>query len=459
MAIEPGLPERLMADLGVRGEGGYDPGALPRLAHALRETWRHGDGVALTLDGYRRAGGVDGAVARTAEQVYSELDDAGRDVARDLLLRLVIVSDEGPAVRRRADRGTLDAVDGGAGVLDRLVAARLVTVDGDGARLSHEALLTAWPRLRDWIDLDRAGLVQHRRLARRRRPGGVRCPRRRPVPRRPAGRAARLAGVGGRPGAGCTRSSGTSSRVRTPPTGPGWSSVRRRTRRLRVLVAALSALLLVAVGTVVVATNLRGQAVDARQLSLSRQLAASSDLAVTSDPRRAALLALGAWQAAPTVEARSALLATAADAFRGTMTAHPRGAVSAVAISGDGSVAASGGFDGTLRLWDMRTRREVARLRETGGWNRSVSMSCDGALMLAVDTRNSKAELWDVPNRRVLHDLPEYTIDGAVSPDGRTFAAVIDPGVVIVRDTTTLVERSRFPRRSRNARSSARTAR
>jgi len=72
-------------------------------------------------------------------------------------------------------------------------------------------------------------------------------------------------------------------------------------------------------------------------------------------------------------------------------------------------------------------------------------MSSDGALMLAVDTRNGKAELWDVPNRRVLHDLPEYTIDGAVSPDGRTFAAVIDPGVVIVRDTTTLVERSRFP--------------
>jgi WD40 repeat protein len=225
----------------------------------------------------------------------------------------------------------------------------------------------------------------------------------------------------------------------------GLVSVRRRTRRLRVLVAALSALLLVAVGTVVVATNLRGQAVDARQLSLSRQLATSSDLAVSSDPRRAALLALGAWQAAPTVEARSALLATAADAFRGTMTPAHTGPVSAVAMSGDGRVAASGGLDGTLRLWDMRTRHEVARLRETGGWIRSVSMSSDGALMMAVDTRNGRAELWDVPNRRVLHAVPEYTIDGAVSPDGRTFAAVVSPGVVVVRDTTTFTERSRYP--------------
>jgi hypothetical protein len=98
--------------------------------------------------------------------------------------------------------------------------------------------------------------------------------------------------------------------------------VRRRTRRLRAMVAALSVLLLVAAGAVVVATNLRADAVGARQLSLSRQLATSSELAVGVDPRRTALSALGAWQAAPTVEARSVLLATAADAFRGRMPAH-----------------------------------------------------------------------------------------------------------------------------------------
>lgn len=42
--VEPGLPERLIADLGLRGEAGYDPGALPRLAHALRETWTRATG-------------------------------------------------------------------------------------------------------------------------------------------------------------------------------------------------------------------------------------------------------------------------------------------------------------------------------------------------------------------------------------------------------------------------------
>jgi WD40 repeat protein len=445
VAVEPGLPERLMADLGVRGDGSYDPAALPRLAHALRETWQEGGGVALTLDGYRRAGGVDGAVARTAEQVYSDLDDAGRGVARTLLLRLVIVPDEGPAVRRRVGRDVLDSVDGGAGVLGRLVAARLVTVDEAGARISHEALLTAWPRLRDWIEADRAGLAQHRRLTE-----AVQAWRASDEQPDDLYRGARLAALDA-----WLESAG--DRVRLDAAEQEFltrsraadraeaADLRRRTRRLRALVAALTVLLLIAGVAVVVATRSRSEAVDARQLALSRQLAASSELAAAVDPRRAALLALGAWQAAPTPEARSALLATASDPFRGTMAGGHESVVNTVTMSADGRVAASGGVDGTLRLWDVPSRREVARLAEAGGWYRTVSMSADGRLLLAVDMRRHRAELWDVPYRRLLHTVPEEAYDGALSPDGRRFVAAVDPGVMVVRDTSTFAEVSRFP--------------
>ena len=103
LRVEPGLAERLLADFGAFGDAGHDPGALPRLAHALRETWRHGDGTALTLAAYRRAGGIDGAVARTAEQFYAGLDEAGRRAAHGVLLRLVVVLDDGVVARRRAD--------------------------------------------------------------------------------------------------------------------------------------------------------------------------------------------------------------------------------------------------------------------------------------------------------------------------------------------------------------------
>ena len=80
-----------------------------------------------------------------------------------MLLRLVVVLDDGVVARRRAERAEL--VEGGAQVLDGLIASRLVTVDEKGAQLSHEALLTAWPRLRAWVDADREGIAQHTRFA------------------------------------------------------------------------------------------------------------------------------------------------------------------------------------------------------------------------------------------------------------------------------------------------------
>ncbi len=51
------------------------PGALPMLSHALLETWRRRRGRTLTLAAYEEAGGVRGAIAATAEQVYGGLDE------------------------------------------------------------------------------------------------------------------------------------------------------------------------------------------------------------------------------------------------------------------------------------------------------------------------------------------------------------------------------------------------
>ncbi|MEU8031429.1 hypothetical protein AB0C13_22780 [Streptomyces sp. NPDC049099] len=39
-----------------------------------------------------------------------------------------------------------------------------MTVDADQVQVSHEALLRAWPRLREWIDSDRVALRAHQQL-------------------------------------------------------------------------------------------------------------------------------------------------------------------------------------------------------------------------------------------------------------------------------------------------------
>ncbi|WP_399103303.1 helix-turn-helix domain-containing protein [Streptomyces sp. 11x1] len=144
------------------------PGGLPLLSHVLLETWRRRRGKALTLAGYEAAGGLDGAIAKTAEDVHSRFTDSEAATARRVLLRLISPGDGTPDTRRPAERAELETTGTGreevARVLEALTRARLLTLDGPTVDLAHEALITAWPRLRGWIEEDRDRLRAHRHL-------------------------------------------------------------------------------------------------------------------------------------------------------------------------------------------------------------------------------------------------------------------------------------------------------
>ncbi|WP_425569510.1 hypothetical protein [Nonomuraea salmonea] len=77
------------------------------LSHALLTTWQHRTGDTLTLAGYRKTGGITGAVAATAEQVYTALDPTAQNIARRLLLHMVRVEETGAETRRPIDISTL----------------------------------------------------------------------------------------------------------------------------------------------------------------------------------------------------------------------------------------------------------------------------------------------------------------------------------------------------------------
>lgn len=157
LVLEAGLIDLLVRD--VEGE----PGALPLLSHALRQTWLRREGRTLTVAGYRATGGVRGAVANTAEELYEQTPIPYRPMLRDLLLRLVAVTSDGEANRGRIPRRLVAASPGQEQVLEDLVAARLVTSDKDAVALAHEALTRVWPRMRSWLDEDAEGqrLRQH----------------------------------------------------------------------------------------------------------------------------------------------------------------------------------------------------------------------------------------------------------------------------------------------------------
>jgi DNA-binding SARP family transcriptional activator/WD40 repeat protein len=151
LIVEPGLTDLLVREVE------NEPGALPLLSHALRETWLRREGRTLTVAGYQASGGIRGAVAQSAESLYGELDPAQRRALHDLLLRLVSPGTEGEPVRSRLPRRQVVTHPAQDELVDRLVRSRLVTSDDGIVEIAHEALARAWPRLRGWLEDDIEG--------------------------------------------------------------------------------------------------------------------------------------------------------------------------------------------------------------------------------------------------------------------------------------------------------------
>lgn len=151
LVLQPGLVDLLVRE--VRD----DPGALPLLSHALQETWRRREGSTLTVDGYHASGGIHGAVAQSAEQLYGSVAPDERPLLRDLVLRLVSPGVDGEAVRTQVPRRLIASDTHHEQLIGLLVDARLVTSDEGVLEITHEALARAWPRLRGWLDDDVEG--------------------------------------------------------------------------------------------------------------------------------------------------------------------------------------------------------------------------------------------------------------------------------------------------------------
>jgi WD40 repeat protein len=160
--FQAGLVEQLLQDVG------NEPGALPLLSHALLETWQRRRGRTLTLAGYRAAGGVQGAIAKTADDVFSRFTDEQKTIARIIFLRLTELGEGVQDTRRRVRPDELKLThadtDEVLQVLKTLADARLVTTDDDEIQVSHEALIRNWGTLREWLDDDREGNRIQRRL-------------------------------------------------------------------------------------------------------------------------------------------------------------------------------------------------------------------------------------------------------------------------------------------------------
>ncbi|ATL31300.1 WD40 repeat domain-containing protein [Streptomyces formicae] len=397
------------------------PGGLPLLSHTLLETWRRRQGRTLTLRGYEAAGGVHGAVARTAEDLYAGLAPAEAETARHILLRLITPGDGAPDTRRPIDRTELAttrrANPGPDDVLQRLTRARLVTLDGDTVDLAHEALITSWPRLRCWIEDNRERLRRHRRLTAASHNWHERG--------RDSGALLRGTELGEAEDAFGTPGERDELTAREREfLDCSTRSRRLRTRRGRQLTATLAVLLVLALAATVVAVQRTATADAQRDLAFSREQAARADQLRADRPEAAMVRALRGYRRAPTTEARSSLLSAHARFYAEQFTGHSDSVQSAV-FSPDGRTLATASFDHSVKLWDTRSHHLLATLNGHADAVNAVAFSPDGRT-LATASNDRGVKLWDARSHRLLATMTGHTnmVEAVVfSPDGRTLAS------------------------------------
>ncbi len=289
-----------------------NPASLPLLQFTLYELFeRRVDGM-VTSAAYDAIGGIAGATASRAEQLFDDLSPTQQNQARRLFGRLVAPGDGLPDSRRRCLHGELPAEV--LVIAERFVEARLLAADHDPVtreptiELAHESLLTNWSRLASWVADDRRWLAQLQHLS----------------------VAARAWDQSDQEGEELYRGSRLEAALEEMPTrrddltdtevafieaGQRARDIaaardRRSVRRLRRLLLAVAVMLLVAIGSGAIAVVQR-RAAD-RTSRQARVDALVGEIGTVRATRRdtAALLAIEAFRLADTPSTRSALFST-----------------------------------------------------------------------------------------------------------------------------------------------------
>ena len=464
--IEPALVNRMLNEMG------DDPDQLPLMQHCLMRMWTLADGGPLTTEHYEKAGGLERALSKHADDVFQKLTPEQKRIAEVLFKRLSERS-EGKRDTRRPVR--LKEPAEVAGVAPEKVAEVVEAFRAPGRSfltppppkaleaervvdISHESLIRQWDRLREWARQEAESADSYRRLedtALLREKGDAalwRTPdlenalrwrdRQNPTPAwaRRYGEHFDLAMAFLEESETEQKASKEAEEKRQ----------REKLRRTRIQLALALAGLLIAAGLAFWGFWERGRADTARQRAVTTEQARTNDL-FESRLVHASLLAKGEDYAAardilnqtreldpdtpPDRRHARDLLAWYVDLSGGTADKVYEGAEAKlldVAVGPDGDVLAAVGERGTVVLFDEKSGDVVARLaghetdpsvgQEVDVW--AAVFHPDGD-WLATAGDDRRIILWSMPEGEKSNEweAPDRVVALAVSPDGKVLAS------------------------------------
>ncbi|MFH7339043.1 AAA family ATPase [Streptomyces sp. KHY 26] len=439
MSFAPGLVETIVDDTGTDD-------ALPLLAYLLQELYFVcGPGNTVTEESYHRLGGVAGALARQADNTVAALDSPdGVDFVLRVLLRFVTL-EERDLARRPVSLTELS--DRERYVVDAFIDARLIRSDATAsgaageayAEVTHEALFRQWAPLRQEAEARAERLRERAELERW------------AADWEHSGRSADYLLTGERLAVAqrwldALEEAGQAST-------PARALVDASQRRDLAFLSRVSD----SIGRQVITG---AEAEPERALLLS--LAALGECAPTPAARRGLLTALAVSHARLRLEGHSdtvrdiawsadaRLLATASrdgtarvyDAESGRqlrVLPCDDAMVESVSFSPDATMLATAGRDQVVRVWDVRSGAPVRRLTGAGDIGRQVAWSPDGT-RIAASFRDQVVRVWDAEGGELVQELHGHTGDVwgvAWAPDGSRLATASHDRTAVIWTTET----------------------
>ncbi|WP_348625704.1 WD40 repeat domain-containing protein [Mesorhizobium sp. LNHC221B00] len=460
-------PERGRLDDVLQEAAAADPGSLPLLEFVLDALYQaSGDRRVLTFAHYRALGGLEGAIARRADEVLDLLAPGIQDALPAVLRALTTASLADETVTARpALYAEVAGTPARSALVSALIDARLLVSDEDAAghvfvRLAHEALLSRWPRAGDIVNANRNFLATRERLRadahrwhlenRNRElllPSGKRLAegeelmltRRQEVDdavleyieeslrahrqKEEKDRHAELALVAAAEEAKRERLEREADRRSLAAAAA--NRLARRTRNAAIVAIMLAVMAgagaLVALKAREEARGQRDQALRNQFLSLSFLSERSAAAGNTEAAIRLALEALPSKEQPerPYLFEAEAALYKALLAHRQIKILRPGAAVAHAAFNPTGDRIVTGSYDKTAAVWDVSTGAETAILKGHEGAVERAEFSPDGSRILTA-ARDGTARLWDAVSGEQLHILrPVGNFPTAIfSPDG-----------------------------------------